>query len=130
MRLCGIAVCVRKFAGRHPAGCDYHGDFRSDCYLYAGRMIVVGAMYGVISVAVLNYIAETNEAQGVTNGLNMMIQYAGMAVLPLIAGVVVMSTGYFWVFVFAGIAVLAGRSVCREMSGLSAETKKSVRLLV
>jgi len=70
-------------------------------------MILVGAMYGVISVAVLNYIAEASLPQGVTNGLNIMVQYAGMAVLPLIAGIVVISAGYFWVFVLTGVLVLA-----------------------
>ncbi|MDD4132858.1 MAG: MFS transporter [Methanocorpusculum sp.] len=87
-------------------------------------MILAGAAYGVIAVAVLHYIAETHLPQGVTNGLNMMIQYAGMAVLPFIAGVVVMPAGYFLVFVFAGIAVLAGGLLVVRCPCYTARLKK------
>lgn len=77
-------------------------------------MILVGAVFGVITVALLNYIAETNLPQGVMNGIFYLMQYGGMAVLPFIAGVLLgLNTGYVFVFLmvaavnlFAGLCVM------------------------
>lgn len=72
-------------------------------------MVCVGALFGVITVAVLNYIAETNQPQGVMNGMLNTTQYAGMAILPFAAGMLILPAGYAFVFVLtAGLNVLAG----------------------
>lgn len=77
-------------------------------------MICVGALFGVITVAVLNYIAETGQPQGVMNGMLNTTQYAGMAVLPFAAGILVLPAGYPGVFVLtAGLSVIAGLLVVR-----------------
>ncbi len=77
-------------------------------------MIFVGAVFGVITVAVLNYIAETGQPQGVMNGLFNTTQYAGMAVLPFAAGMLVVPAGYLGVFAAtAALNVLAGLLVVR-----------------
>ena len=71
-------------------------------------MILVGAVFGVISVAVLNYIAGTPHPQGVMNGLYTTMQYAGMAALPFVTGLIVLPIGYLGVFILVGVVVLAG----------------------
>ena len=88
-------------------------------------MILVGGLFGVISVAVLNYIAETKQPQGVMNGLYMTVQYAGMALLPLFAGLIVVLIGYFWVFVFTGAVVLLGGLLVVRCPCYLASSKKS-----
>lgn len=69
-------------------------------------MILVGAAFGVISVAVLNYIAGTPHPQGVMNGLYTTMQYAGMAALPFVTGLIVLPIGYLGVFILVGVVVL------------------------
>jgi len=69
-------------------------------------MILAGGIFGVISVAVLNYMAGTPHPQGVMNGLFTTMQYAGMAVLPFITGLIVLPLGYLGVFIIVGALVL------------------------
>ncbi|MDV0444441.1 MFS transporter [Methanorbis rubei] len=77
-------------------------------------MIFVGALFGVITVAVLNYIAQTRQPQGVMNGLFNMTQYAGMAALPFAAGLLVLPVGYLGVFAITAVLnVLAGLLVVK-----------------
>ena len=71
-------------------------------------MILVGAVFGIISVAVLNYIAGTPHPQGMMNGLLITMQYAGMAVMPFITGLIVIPLGYLGVFIIVGACVLLG----------------------
>ncbi len=71
-------------------------------------MILVGAVFGVISVAVMNYIAGTPHPQGVMNGLYTTMQYAGMAALPFVTGLIVLPIGYLGVFILVGVVILAG----------------------
>ncbi len=70
-------------------------------------MIGVGAVFGVITVAILNYIAETGLPQGVMNGLFTMTQYAGMAFLPFGAGILLTAAGYLPVFLTTAVLSLA-----------------------
>lgn len=77
-------------------------------------MISVGAVFGVITVAILNYLAETRLPQGVMNGLFTMTQYAGMAFLPFGAGLLLTAAGYLPVFfVTAALVLAAGLLVVR-----------------
>ncbi|HJJ97122.1 MAG TPA: MFS transporter, partial [Methanocorpusculum sp.] len=66
-------------------------------------MIFVGAVFGVITAAVLNYLAETKKPQGVMNGMFNMTQYAGMAALPFAAGLLVLPAGYAVVFLIVAV---------------------------
>lgn len=70
-------------------------------------MILLGIVYGFICVAVMNYIAETGEPQGVMNGLYYTVQYAGMALLPFLFGFAVLYCGYLPVFIVVGGLCLA-----------------------
>lgn len=77
-------------------------------------MILVGAVFGVITAAVLNYLAETKKPQGVMNGMFNMTQYAGMAALPFAAGLLVLPAGYVGVFlIVAALNAAAGLLVVR-----------------
>ena len=80
-------------------------------------MIFVGAAFGVITAAILNYLAETKKPQGVMNGMFNMTQYAGMAALPFAAGLLVLPVGYVAVFLIvavlnAAVGLLVVRCPC------------------
>ena len=70
-------------------------------------IILVGAVYGVINAAVMDYIASTNRPQGVMNGLFLFIQYGGMWFLPVVAGFLAVPAGYLAVFLICGLLCLA-----------------------
>ncbi len=77
-------------------------------------IILVGAVYGVINAAVMDYIATTNRPQGVMNGLFLFIQYGGMWFLPIVAGFLATPIGYLLVYLLAGIlCLLAGLAIVR-----------------
>lgn len=116
--LMSLATAVCVYAAAQLALSDSLGVIRKTALLLAVSiplvlltpfgMIIVGGVFGVISAAVLNYIAVTPHPQGVMNGLFTTMQYAGMAALPFVTGLLVTPLGYPWVFVSVGILVLAG----------------------
>lgn len=71
--------------------------------VHPAGMILVGAVFGVVTAAALNYLAETKKPQGVMNGMFNMTQYAGMAALPFAAGLLVMPAGYLPVFFLVAV---------------------------
>jgi MFS family permease len=87
--------------------------------------IIVGAVAGVVMVAQLAFLAQAETQQGIAMGLWSTMGYAGMTLLPFLAGVVAEQASFF--FAFALTAVLAvvvaltiGRCSCRlrrEASG-------------
>ena len=116
--LMSLATAVCVYAASHLALSDSLGVIRKTAVLLAVSiplvlitplgMIITGGVFGVISAAVLNYIAGTPHPQGVMNGLFTTMQYAGMAALPAITGLLVIPLGYLWIFASVGILVLAG----------------------
>lgn len=116
--LMSVATAICVFAASRVALLDSLGVIRKSAVVLAISvplvfftpigMILVGAVFGVISVAVLNYIAGTPHPQGVMNGLFTTMQYAGMAVLPFITGLIVLPIGYLGVFIIVGVVVLIG----------------------
>ncbi|WP_319378553.1 MFS transporter [uncultured Methanocorpusculum sp.] len=88
-------------------------------------MILVGAVFGVISVAVLNYIAGTPHPQGMMNGLLTTMQYAGMAALPFFTGLIVFPMGYLGVFILVGALVLLGGLLIVRCPCYASALKKS-----
>ena len=85
--------------------------------VHPAGMIFVGAAFGVITAAILNYLAETKKPQGVMNGMFNMTQYAGMAALPFAAGLLVLPIGYVAVFLIvavlnAAVGLLVVRCPC------------------
>ena len=114
--LMSLATAVCVFAASRFALMNSLGIIRKSAVLLAVSvplvfftpigLILVGAVFGVITVAILNYIAGTSHPQGVMNGLFTTMQYAGMAALPFIAGLIVLPIGYLGVFIIVGVVVL------------------------
>jgi len=78
---------------------------------------VIGALAGVIIVAVLAFLAETKIQQGAMTGLFNTASYAGFTVLPSLAGLVAGGIGFLPAFLLlagmaAAVAVPIGRCRC------------------
>lgn len=79
---------------------------------------IIGALAGVIIVAVLAFLAKTNVQQGVMTGLFNTATYAGFTILPALAGLIAGGFGFFAAFLLAAglaaaMAVTIGRCRCR-----------------
>ncbi len=68
----------------------------------------IGVAGGAVQIAQLSFLAKTGEPQGVVIGVFNTASYAGMAVLPVVAAIVVRSFGYAVAF---GLIVLVSLSV-------------------
>jgi MFS family permease len=80
--------------------------------------ILVGAVAGVVMVAQLAFLAQAETQQGIAMGLWSTMGYAGMSLLPFIAGVIAEQTTFFFAFTFSAIlavvvALTIGRCSCR-----------------
>ena len=75
---------------------------------------VVGALAGVIIVAVLAFLAETGIRQGVMIGLFNTATYAGFTVLPALAGAIAGEFGFLAAFLLpAGLAAAMAATIGR-----------------
>ncbi|MCU0628758.1 MAG: MFS transporter [Methanoregulaceae archaeon] len=79
--------------------------------------ILVGAIAGVVMIAQLAFLAESEDRQGVVMGLFNAASYGGMTFLPFIAGFIAEITTFFIAFfiiaLFAvGVAFTIGRCRC------------------
>jgi len=80
--------------------------------------ILVGAIAGVVMIAQLAFLAESETRQGVVMGLFNAASYGGMTFLPVLAGFIAEITTFFTAFVLiallaAGVAFTIGRCRCR-----------------
>ncbi|MDD1706284.1 MAG: MFS transporter, partial [Methanoregulaceae archaeon] len=80
--------------------------------------ILVGAIAGVVMIAQLAFLAESEDRQGVVMGLFNAASYGGMTFLPFLAGFIAELTTFFIAFciiaLFAvGVAFTIGRCRCR-----------------
>ena len=87
-------------------------------YVTPYALPVIGALAGVIVVAVLAFLAETGIQQGAMTGLFNTATYAGFTVLPALAGLVAGEFGFLPAFLLpagmaATMAVTIGRCRCR-----------------
>lgn len=78
---------------------------------------IIGALTGVIIVAILAFLAETKIQQGVMTGLFNTSAYAGFTVLPALAGLVAGEIGFLPAFLLlagmsAMMAIPIGRCRC------------------
>jgi len=69
---------------------------------------LIGAAGGAVQIAALHFFARTEEPQGVTVGLFNTASYAGMTVMPALAGVGAYWFGYPLAF---GLVILSSMSV-------------------
>jgi MFS family permease len=92
--------------------------------------IIVGAVAGVVMVAQLAFLAQAETQQGIAMGLWSTMGYAGMTLLPFIAGVIAEQTTFFFAFAFSAVLAVVvagtiGRCSCRlrrEAPGPVADT--------
>ena len=80
--------------------------------------ILVGAIAGVVMIAQLAYLAESETRQGVVMGLFNAASYGGMTFLPFLAGFIAEITTFFIAFCIlalcaVGVAFTIGRCRCR-----------------
>jgi MFS family permease len=80
--------------------------------------IIVGAVAGVVMVAQLAFLAQAETQQGIAMGLWSTMGYAGMTLLPFIAGVIAEQTTFFFAFAFSAVLAVVvagtiGRCSCR-----------------
>ena len=68
--------------------------------------ILIGAIAGVVMIAQMAFLAEVHEYQGTAMGLFSTTSYLGMAILPVLVGIVADRAGFF--SAFCGTAILAG----------------------
>ena len=68
--------------------------------------ILIGAIAGVVMIAQMAFLAEVHEHQGTAMGLFSTTSYLGMAILPVLVGIVADRAGFF--SAFCGTAILAG----------------------
>jgi MFS family permease len=119
-----VAVLVVPRANLHPIPA-----IRASAILMAAAVLLtyfspwgfipVGFLAGVVMIGQLTFLARVEPRQGAVMGLFNVASYGGMALFPLIAGVVAQEVSFFAAFatsmVFAlGIAVTIGRCGCRD----------------
>jgi len=117
-----VAVLVASRLRLHPVR-----TIRVSSLLMAGAVVagyftpyafpVIGALSGVIIVAVLAFLAETKIQQGVMTGLFNTAAYAGFTVLSALAGLVAGELGFLAAFLLlagmaAAVAIPIGRCRC------------------
>lgn len=76
------------------------------CFLTPYAFILVGAIAGVAINAQLAFLAETGASQGAVMGLFNVSSYAGMSLLPFIAGLLVEYSGGNFLAAFAATSLL------------------------
>jgi MFS family permease len=79
--------------------------------------VIIGTLAGFVMISQMAYLAGVKNHQGTTMGLFSTTSYLGMGTLPVIAGVVADSTGFFAAFVvtaFCAVTVFftIGRCNC------------------
>ena len=60
--------------------------------------LFIGVLAGIVMIAQMSYLSGAKDHQGIAMGLFSTTSYLGMALLPVIAGVIADSTGFFYAF--------------------------------
>ncbi|MDD4254254.1 MAG: MFS transporter [Methanofollis sp.] len=86
-------------------------------YLTPLAFVLVGGIAGVVMIAQINYLAADQAKQGAVMGLFNASSYAGMTLLPFMAGVVAEINGFMMAFAVTAVlsammAVTIGRCRC------------------
>jgi len=79
-------------------------------FFSAAGFLLIGALAGIVMIAQMAFLATTQQYQGVVMGLFATMSYLGMALLPVAAGLIADTTGFFAAFCFValGAAMVAG----------------------
>jgi MFS family permease len=80
--------------------------------------IMVGAIAGVVMIAELAFLAESEPRQGIVMGIFNAASYGGMTVLPFLAAIIAQVTTFFTAFCIiallaVGVTFTVGRCRCR-----------------
>jgi MFS family permease len=59
---------------------------------------MIGISAGIVMIAQMTFLAQAKDHQGIVMGLFSTATYLGMTALPVIAGVIADSTGFFYAF--------------------------------
>jgi predicted MFS family arabinose efflux permease len=60
--------------------------------------VMIGISAGIVMIAQMTFLAQAKDHQGIVMGLFSTATYLGMTALPVIAGVIADSTGFFYAF--------------------------------
>ncbi len=60
--------------------------------------VIIGILAGIVMIAQMSYLSGAKDHQGIAMGLFSTTSYLGMTILPVIAGVIADSTGFFYAF--------------------------------
>lgn len=79
--------------------------------------VLIGGIAGVVMIAQINYLAAEQTGQGAVMGLFNVSNYAGMTILPFMAGVIAEINGFMTAFVVTAVlsammVVTIGRCRC------------------
>jgi MFS family permease len=105
---------------------------RASAILLAGAVLLlpfspagfaaIGAIVGFVMIAQMAYLAGTGLPQGAVMGTYNAASYAGMTLLPFLAGIIAQTAGYLPAFAFIALLALSmaatiGRCGCRIPAG-------------
>jgi MFS family permease len=68
--------------------------------------VIIGILAGVVMISQMSFLSGVKDHQGTAMGLFSTTSYLGMAVLPVIAGVIADSTGFFYAFCVTALCVV------------------------
>jgi MFS family permease len=91
-------------------------------YFTPWGFVLTGAAAGVVMIAQIAFLSESEAHQGTVMGIYTTASYAGMSLLPFIAGLVAENSSYFMAFLFTVFAVLTvpftiGRCTGKKRAG-------------
>ena len=83
--------------------------------------VMLGILAGVVMIAQMAFLAHVRDHQGATMGLFSTTSYLGMAVLPVLAGIIADSAGFFSAFCMTALVAVTvfltiGRCGCRQQT--------------
>jgi MFS family permease len=89
--------------------------------------VIIGTLAGFVMISQMSYLSGVKDHQGTAMGLFSTTSYLGMGILPVIAGVIADSTGFFAAFcataLFAvSVLLTIGRCDCPKKTVYSAHT--------
>jgi MFS family permease len=68
--------------------------------------VIIGTLAGIVMIAQMAYLAGVKDHQGTAMGLFSTTSYLGMGILPVIAGLIADSTGFFAAFCFTALCAV------------------------